>query len=326
MIKLGTSMPEHLIGTDPGAFKEFLQGVEDLGYNYVTIGDHILGADLTNRPEWRPYLGQPPLYDVHTPWHEPMVLFGYMAAITKTVEFSTGILVGPQRQSAVLAKQAAEVSILSGGRIRLVLAAGWNDVEFEGLGVSFEDRGKILEEQMVVMRLLWNQQTVNYKGKYHTLDDVGICPLPPQQPIPIWLGGQSKVAQRRVGQLADGWFPYYPCLDPVEIGADWENIKRHAIAAGRDPASIGIEGAIYFYDPRFPMPTTGIKQPQTLDECVDYAHWWKKFGASRYWVTAPWANLGPEETGVRTTGKKWTGVEARLRALEEFKNAVGKDF
>ena len=326
MIKLGTSMPEHLIGTDPGAFKAFLQGVEDLGYGYVTIGDHILGADVTNRPDWKPYLGQPPLYDVHTPWHEPMVLFGYMSAITKTLEFSTGILVGPQRQSAVLAKQAAEVSILSGGRLRFVLAAGWNDIEYEGLGVSFADRGKILEEQMVVMRKLWCEQTVTYNGKYHTLNEVGICPLPPQQPIPIWLGGQSKVAQRRTGQLADGWFPYYPCLDPDEIGADWENIKRHAVAAGRDPADIGIEGAIYFYDPRFPMPKTGIPQPRTLDECVEYAHWWKKFGANRYWVTAPWANLGPEETGVRTTGKKWTGVEARLKALEDFKNAVGKDF
>jgi len=326
MIKLGTSMPEHLIGTDPGAFKEFLQGVENLGYDYVTIGDHILGADLTNRPDWKPYLGHPPLYDVHTPWHEPMVLFGYMSAITSKVEFSTGILVGPQRQSAVLAKQAAEVSILSGGRLRLVLAAGWNDVEFEGLGVSFADRGKILEEQMVVMRQLWTQQTVNYKGKYHTLDDVGICPLPPAGRVPIWLGGQSKVAQRRVGQLADGWFPYYPHLDPEEIGRDWENIVSHAKAAGRDPKDIGIEGAIYFHDPRFPMTPSAFKQPVTLDECAEYAHWWKKFGANRFWLTAPWANLGPEETGVRTTGKKWTGVEQRLRALEEFKKAVGADY
>ncbi len=326
MTKLGTSMPEHLIGTDPGAFKEFLQGIEDIGIDYVTIGDHVLGADLTKRPDWKPYLGQPPIYDVHTPWHDPLVLFGYMAAITSKVEFSTGILVGPQRQSAVLAKQAAEVSILSGGRLRLVLAAGWNDVEFEGLGVSFSDRGKILEEQMVVMRLLWNQQTVNYKGKFHTLDDVGICPLPPQQPIPIWLGGQSKVAQRRVGQLADGWFPYYPALSPDEIGADWENIKRHAVTAGRDPADIGIEGAIYFTDPRFPLPANAMKSPRTLDECVEYAHWWKKFGASRYWVTAPWANLGPEETGVREAGKTWTGVEQRLRALEDFKKAVGSDY
>jgi len=326
MIKLGTSMPEHLIGTDPVAFKEFLQGVEDLGYHYVTIGDHILGADTSIRPDWKPYNGYPPLYDIHTPWHEPMVLFGYMAGITKKLEFSTGILVGPQRQSALLAKQAAEVSLLNGGRIRLVLAAGWNDVEYEGLGVSFENRGKILEEQMVVMRELWEKPSVTFLGKHHTLNGVGINPLPPAGRVPIWLGGQSKVAQRRVGQLADGWFPYYPYFDEAELYRDWENISQHAVKAGRDPNTIGREGAIYFQDPRIPAPATASPQPQTLDDCVERAHWWKKFGAERFWVTAPWANLGPEETGVRTVGKKWTGVEQRLKALEEFKNAVGKDY
>jgi probable F420-dependent oxidoreductase len=325
-VKLGTSMPEHLIGTDSGAFKEFLQGVEDIGYGYVTIGDHILGADVTVRPEWRPYLGQPPLYDVHTPWHEPMVLFGYIAALTKSVEFSTGILVSPQRQAPLLAKQAAEVDLLSGGRIRLVIASGWNDVEFEGMGVSFADRGKILEEQIAVMRALWTQESVTYNGRFHTLNAVGINPLPIQRPIPLWLGGQSKVVLRRVGQLADGWFPFYPFFDETLIAADWETIRQHAIKAGRDPEAIGIEGAIYFFDPRFPMPETARKQPKTLEECVEYAQWWKNFGASRFWVTAPWANLGPEETGVRAVGKKWTGVEQRLRALEEFKRAVGPDF
>jgi probable F420-dependent oxidoreductase len=326
MIKLGTSMPEHLIGNDPGAFKEFLQGVEDLGYHYVTIGDHVLGADTSVRPDWKPFGGLPPLYDHHTPWHEPMVLFGYMAAITKTVEFSTGILVGPQRQSALLAKQAAEVSILSGGRIRFVLAAGWNDVEFEGLGMDFEGRGKMLEEQIVVMRELWEKDVVTYHGTHHTLNAVGINPLPPKGRIPIWLGGQSKVAQRRVGQLADGWFPYYPWFDENELNRDWENIRQHAIKAGRDPVSIGVEGAIYFEDPRIQAPPTAAPQPLTLDACVERAHWWKKFGASRFWVTAPWANLGSEETGVRTVGKKWSGVEERLKALEDFKNAVGKDY
>jgi len=195
-----------------------------------------------------------------------MVLFGYMAAITSKLEFSTGILVGPQRQSALLAKQAAEVSLLNGGRIRLVLAAGWNDVEYEGLGVSFENRGKILEEQMVVMRELWEKPSVTYLGKHHTMNGVGINPLPPAGRVPIWLGGQSKVAQRRVGQLADGWFPYYPYFDEAELHRDWENISQHAVKAGRDPNSIGREGAIYFQDPRIPAPATASKQPQTLDD------------------------------------------------------------
>jgi probable F420-dependent oxidoreductase len=327
MTKLGTSMPEHLIGTDPGAFTEFLKGVEQLGYHYVTIGDHILGADLSVRPEWRPYMDQPPLYDVDTPWHEPMVLFGYMAAITRSLEFSTGILVAPQRQATVLAKQAAQVEILTGGgRLRLVVAVGWNDVEYEGLGVDFADRGKIMEEQFVVLRRLWTERSVTYHGKFHTLPAVGINPLPPKGAVPMWLGGQSKVALRRVGQFADGWFPFYPAFSPSQLAGDLEIIHQHARAAGRNPADIGVEGAIYFSDPRFPMPADGRQPPQTLDECVDYARWWKAFGASRYWVTAPWANLGPEETGVREHGKKWTGVEQRLRALEEFKAAVGPDF
>jgi probable F420-dependent oxidoreductase len=320
-MKLGTSMPEHLIGSDPGAFRDFLRGVEDLGYGYVTIGEHILGADLAVRPDWRPYMDQPPIYDIHTPWHEPMVLFGYMAAITQSLEFSTGILVSPLRQAPLLAKQAAEVDILSGGRLRLVIAAGWNDVEFEGMGVSFADRGKILEEQMAVMRALWDRPSVAYRGRFHTLNAVGINPLPPRRTIPLWLGGQSKAALRRVGQLADGWFPFYPWFDETQLGADLDTIRQHAVAAGRDPAAIGIEGAIYFTDPRFPMPPTARAQPKTLEECVAYAAWWRDFGASRFWVTAPWADLGPEETGMREAGKSWTGIEQRLRALEDFKTA-----
>ena len=133
MVKLGTNLPEHLIGTDHGALAEFLSGIEELGYGYITIGDHVLGADLSVRPDWKPYLGKAPLYDQHMPWHDPLVLFGFLTALTTTLEMSTGILIAPQRQAALLAKQAAEVDILSGGRLRLVIAAGWNDVEFEAL-------------------------------------------------------------------------------------------------------------------------------------------------------------------------------------------------
>ena len=136
------------------------------------------------------------------------------------------------------------------------------------------------------------------------------------------------VLLRRVGQLADGWFPFYPFFDETLIAADWETIRQHAIKAGRDPEAIGIEGAIYFFDPQLSDAGKGspASSRKRLEECVEYAQWWKNFGASRFWVTAPWANLGPEETGVRAVGKKWTGVEQRLRALEEFKRAVGPDF
>jgi probable F420-dependent oxidoreductase len=326
VVKLGTNLPEHLIGTDQGALGEFLAGLEELGYGYITVGDHVLGADISVRPDWRPYLGQPPLYDQHMPWHEPMVLFGYLGALSTTLELCTGILISPQRQTALLAKQAAEVDFLTGGRLRLVVASGWNDVEFEALGVSFEDRGKIMVEQVELLRLLWTQEVVTYSGKFHTVTAAGINPYPVQRPIPLWFGGQSPIVLKRIGRLADGWFPYYPAFDPVKLAEDLAVIHESARAAGRDPNAVGIEGAIYFYDERFEMAPTAQRAPLTLDECVEYAQWWKDFGATRYWVTAPWANLGPEETGVRTPGMKWSGIEARLEALREFAEAVGPDF
>jgi len=322
MWKLGTNLPEHLIGKDPGALAEFLGALEELGYGYVTVGDHVLGADLSVRPEWRPFQGKPPLYDHRMPWHEPLVLYGYLAAQTRTLELSTGILVSPQRQAALLAKQAAEVDVLTGGRLRFVFSAGWNDVEFEALGVDFAKRGKIMEEQVVLMRRLWTEEVVSFTGEFHRVTAAGINPLPVQRPIPIWFGGQSKQALRRTGRLADGWFPYYPYFNEEQLHADRAAIEASARAAGRDPKQIGIEGAIYFADPRFEKPPGGRLPPQGFDACVEYALWWKKFGATRYWVTSPWADLGPEETGVRKPGKKWSGIEARLQALADFKKAL----
>jgi len=325
-LKLGTNLPEHLIGSDPGALAEFLAALEQLGYGYVTVGDHVLGADLSVRPEWRPFLGKAPLYDHRMPWHEPLVLFGYLAAITRTLELCTGILVSPQRQAALLAKQAAEVDVLSGSRVRFVISAGWNDVEFEALGVDFRRRGKIMEEQVALMRRLWTEEVVTFAGEFHRVTAAGINPLPVQRPIPLWFGGQSKLALRRAGRLADGWFPYYPYFSEELLHADRAALFASAREAGRDPASIGIEGSIYFADPRFEMPPGGRVPPKDFDDCVEYARWWKKFGATRYWVTSPWADLGPEETGVRAQGKQWSGIEARLRALGEFKQALGADF
>ena len=325
MVRLGTNLPEHLIGTDHAALTEFLVGLEEMGYHYITVGEHVVGADLSVRPEWRPYLGERPLYDQHMPWHEPMVLFGFLSGITRTIELSTGILISPQRQTALLAKQAAEVDVLSGGRLRLVVATGWNDVEYETMGVDFHRRGAIMEEQVEVLRRFWTEEVVTYSGRFHTVPAAGINPLP-GGPIPLWFGGQSEIVLRRTGRMADGWFPYYPFFSEEKIRADLAVIHDSARGAGRDPAAIGLEGAIYFYDERFPMPPGGRMPPTTLEECVDYAHTWKALGADRYWVTAPWANLGPEETGVREPGKPWSGIEPRLKALREFKDAVGRDF
>jgi probable F420-dependent oxidoreductase len=326
MVKLGTNLPEHLIGTDHGALAEFLSALEDMGYGYITVGDHVLGADLTVRPDWRPYFGELPLYDEQMPWHEPFVLFGLLSNMTRTLELCTGILISPQRQTALLAKQAAEVDVLTGGRLRLVVATGWNDVEYEALGVDFRRRGQIMEEQVELARRLWTEDVVTYSGRFHTVTAAGINPLPVQRPIPLWFGGQSNVVLRRTGRLGDGWFPYYPWFSEPKIRDDLDVIHRSARDAGRDSASIGLEGAIYFLDERFPMPPGGRMPPQTLDECVEYAHTWKNLGATRYWVTAPWANLGPEETGVREPGKTWSGIDTRLKVLQEFKDSLGPGY
>ena len=155
--------------------------------------------------------------------------------------------------------------------------------------MSFADRGKIMVEQVELMRQLWTEEVVDYSGRFHTVTAAGINPLPVQRPIPLWFGGQSPVVLKRVGRLADGWFPYYPSFDPVKLTADLEVIHESAREAGRDPGEIEIEGAVYFYDERFEMSPTARMPPTTLDECAEYAHWWKDFGANRYWVTAPWA-------------------------------------
>jgi probable F420-dependent oxidoreductase len=325
MVMLGTNLPEHLIGTDTGALAEFLAALEEMGYGYITVGDHVLGADLSVRPDWRPYFGQASIYDQHMPWHEPFVLYGFLTHLTKTLELCTGILVSPQRQTALLAKQAAEVDILSGGRLRLVVATGWNDVEYEGMGVDFTQRGKIMEEQIELLRRLWSEEVVTYSGRFHTMNAVGINPLP-SRPIPLWFGGQSKIVLRRTGRMGDGWFPYYSWFSEETIRADLAVIHQSARDAGRDPADIALEGAIYFYDPRFPRPADGRMPPETLDEGVADAQWWKDAGAPRYWLTAPWANHGPEETGLREPGKAWSGIDVRIKMLREFREAVGPDF
>jgi len=265
-MQFGAVFPTTEIGTDPVAIRDFAQAAESLGYARITAYDHVLGAEHADR--------EPPLHGPYTPadaFHEPMVLFGFLAGITTTLELSTGILIAPQRQAALLAKQAAEVDVLSAGRVRLVVATGWNDVEYEALGVPFEERGRILEEQVVLMRRLWTEEVVTYRGRYHTVTAAGINPLPVQRPIPLWFGGQSEVVLRRVGRLADGWFPYYPFFSEERLRADLEVVRRAAKEAGRDPMAIGLEGAVYFYDERFPMPPGGRLPPQTLEECVEYA-------------------------------------------------------
>jgi probable F420-dependent oxidoreductase len=178
-------------------------------------------------------------YDVHTTFHEPMVLFGFLAGIT-SMELVTGIIILPQRQTVLVAKQAAQVDLLTKGRFRLGVGIGWNDVEFEALGKDFTNRGRRVEEQIALLRRLWTEQAVTFAGEHERVTAAGLAPLPVQRPIPVWMGGESRRALERIGRLADGWFPQEPPGPGLEAAR--AVVEGAARAAGRDPGSLGIEG------------------------------------------------------------------------------------
>ncbi|MEE8422435.1 MAG: LLM class F420-dependent oxidoreductase [Dehalococcoidia bacterium] len=235
-MQLGVVFPQTEIGSDPAAIRDYAQAVEGAGYEHLLVYDHVLGADR-DRPG-----GFRGPYDHETPFHEPFVLFGYLAGVTERLELVTGIVILPQRQTVLVAKQAAEVHLLTGGRLRLGVAVGWNAVEFEGLGENFHDRGRRMEEQIALLRALWAKQSISFEGRWHHVSKAGINPLPPGGSIPIWMGGMSEPAMERTGRLADGWFPQY--RDPAELPAGIESVREAARAAGRDPEAIGIESRV----------------------------------------------------------------------------------
>src|SRR5215470_7812153 len=179
-MQIGVTFPQTEIGADPVAIRDYAQAAEGAGYGHLAVFDHVLGADPTNRPGWQKYTSQ------HM-FHEPFVLFGYLAALTK-LELVTDVIILPQRQTALVAKQAAEVDVLTGGRLRLGVGLGWNYVEYDALGEDFKTRGRRCDEQIAVLRALWRDPVVTFSGPYHTIDAAGLNPLPLQRPIPIWLG------------------------------------------------------------------------------------------------------------------------------------------
>jgi probable F420-dependent oxidoreductase len=254
-MRIGVVFPQTELGGDAGAVRAYAQRAEELGFTHLLAYDHVVGADPAVHTGW-----DGP-YDVHTTFHEPMVLYGYLAAVT-SMELVTGIIILPQRQTALVAKQAAEVDLLTGGKFRLGVGIGWNRVEYEALGQDFSTRGKRLEEQITLLRRLWTEQSVTFSGTFDRITGAGLAPLPVQRPIPVWIGAQSPRAYRRAGRLADGWFPQMapgPQLDEAR-----QIVTQAAAEAGRDPASLGMEGRLRWQQDRDQLATT-MRQWQDAD-------------------------------------------------------------
>jgi probable F420-dependent oxidoreductase len=235
-MRIGVVFPQTEIGADAGAVRAYAEHVEGLGFTHLLAYDHVVGADPNVHAGW-----DGP-YDLHNTFHEPLVTFGYLAAVTTSLELVTGILILPQRQTVLVAKQAAEVDLLSGGRLRLGIGLGWNAVEYEALGEDFSNRGKRSEEQVDLMRTLWTEQTVTYHGTYHQVTGAGLAPLPIQRPIPVWFGASSPRACRRAGRLGNGWFPMVGPGPKLEQAL--QEVAQAAREAGRDPAQIAMEGRV----------------------------------------------------------------------------------
>jgi probable F420-dependent oxidoreductase len=230
-MRLNAFFPTRDIGSDPVKIRDWAQAAEDLGYAGIEVADHVFGA--TARDGWTP------LYNETDPFHETFVTLGFLAAVTKTIRLSSGVLILPQRQTGLVAKQAAEADILCGGRLRLGVGVGWNFVEYQALGMDWSTRGTRQAEQIAVLRRLWTEDVVTFRGRFHDLKEVSIIPAPIQRPIPIWLGGSSDAAVKRAARLGDGWMPI---MSPEEAEPKIAALREHLEAFGRDRASFGIEG------------------------------------------------------------------------------------
>jgi len=237
-MKIGVVFPQTEIGDDPAVIRDYAQAVEAMGYTHILAFDSVVGANPDRPGGWDSQ------FDYRHAFHEPFALFAFCAAVTRRIELATGVLILPQRQTALVAKQAAEVDVLSGGRLRLGVGVGWNPVEFEALGENIHDRGRRIEEQLEVMRLLWTRELVAYEGRWHRVPDAGIKPLPVQRPIPVWMGGESEAVLRRAARLADGWITLQTFRPGPAAQDTVDRLLGLVREAGRDPATFGIEGRV----------------------------------------------------------------------------------
>lgn len=286
-LNIGVVFPQTEFGNDPIALREYAQTVEGLGFTHIAAYDHVLGANPNRPGGWRgPYTHQ-------SHFLEPFVLFSYLAPLTQKIIFATNIIILPQRQTALVAKQAATLDVLSGGRVRLGVGLGWNEVEYIALNENFHTRGKRIQEQVEVMRLLWTQPLVNFSGHWHTIPDAGINPLPIQRPIPIWFGGSAEAAVRRAARLGDGWMCNF--REPHDARERVEQLYLFLDEAKRDRAQFGFEARIPYGD-----------------------------GDAARWETLlrEWRALGATMFSLNTMGAGLQTSAAHLDAIQKFARAM----
>lgn len=289
-MQIGVVYPQTELAPDPGTVRAYAQGVEALGYRHILAYDHILGANPERPGGWQgPYTSE-------NPFMEPLTLFSFMAGVTEQIEFVTGILILPQRQTALVAKQAATLDHLCAGRLRLGVGVGWNAVEYTALGQEFSNRGIRSEEQIQLLKQLWTEPLITFEGRWHEIPDAGLNPLPVQQPIPLWFGGHADVVLRRMARHGEGWFPKYQTLAEAQPALD--RLETHLEREGRKLADFGLE-------PRLRLADGG------LNPLVNLAAEWRSAGASHL--------------SINTMDCGFTHLQGHLTALEEFAGILDEE-
>ncbi len=297
-MQLGALIPITEIGADPGAVREYAQTMKSFGYHFLEAPDHVLGVNTASRPDWE--AGRNTSADLFL---DPFVLFGFLAGCTTKLGFSTGVLILPQRQTVLVAKQAACLDVLCGGKFRLGIGVGWNEAEFVGLNENFRNRGRRSEEQVQVMQMLWAEPHVTFKGRWHTIEDAGINPLPVNRRVPVWFGGHHELTLPRIAKWGDGWMPnaYPPDDTALEI---FDKLRSLTRAEGRDPAAVGIEV----------WTSCGAG---TAADWRREASFWKSAGASHLCLTTSFNRRHHR----RIEGQ---GVADHLAALKRYRDAVAE--
>ena len=294
-MRLGVMLPLADIGGDPAVLRDYALAAEEMGYTNLGLADHVLGVNAASRPDWTRQTSE----DL---FHDPFVAFAWLAGQCRpSTEFSTQVLILPQRQAALVAKQAASLAVLCGGRFRLGVGVGWNPVEFVGLGEDFSNRGRRSAEQVRVMQALWAEPHVTFEGRWHKIEDAGINPRPPGGRIPVWFGGHVDQTLRRIATLGDGWIMNaYP--PGAEVEGELAKLRRLTEEAGRDPAAIGLEVWI----------SGGGSDEAGWARDVAY---WKRQGATHITLTTTFARRHHKRIAGRS-------VAEHLAVLRRFQAAV----